>query len=308
LIKFRGPLTWEELTKAIQQWFGPTDYKDPSKALTRLKQNTTVAACQEAFERLSHQVDGLPENFLIGCFIAALQDEIRLDVKIKQPHTLADTIGMARLIEERNQLHKRAPLPIRAGPIPVITKASLNPTAGVLGPPQGQRINSPFHKITNQEAKDRREKGLCYYCDEKFVPRHRCQRPQLFMIWDSPDSCINETANDQLEVENEIIPEISFYAITGTNHPQTVCVIGQLRNKKVMLLVDGGSTHNFIDEAIVSKFGLPVNREKKFQVMVANREKIDYVGQCWALTINIEGYPVTADFYILPVAACQLVL
>jgi len=157
--------------------FGPIDYEDPSEALTHLKQNTTVVAYQEAFERLSHQVDGLPENFLIGCFIVELWDEIRLDVKIKQPHTLADTIGVARLIEERNQLHKRAPLPIRAGPIPVITKTSLNPTTRVLGPPQGQRINSPFRKITNQEAKDRKEKGLCYYYNEMFVPGHRCQHP-----------------------------------------------------------------------------------------------------------------------------------
>jgi hypothetical protein len=72
--------------------------------LTRLKQNTTVTAYQKAFKRLSHQVDGLPENFLIGCFIAGLCNEIHLDVKIKQPHNLVDIIGVARLIEERNQL------------------------------------------------------------------------------------------------------------------------------------------------------------------------------------------------------------
>jgi hypothetical protein len=137
LTKFHGPLTWDEYTKAIQQRFGPTDYEDPSEALTRLKQNMMVATYQKAFERLSHQVDGLPENFLIGRFIAGLQDEIRLDVKIKQPHTLADTIGVARLIEERNQLHKIAPLPIRSVPTSVlslaIVKASPNPTARVLG-------------------------------------------------------------------------------------------------------------------------------------------------------------------------------
>ena len=115
--------------------------------------------------------------------------------------------------------------------------------------------------------------------------------------------------HDLLEpVEEDVVPEISFHAMTGTEHPQTMRVIGQIKNKKVTLLIDGGSTHNFIDEAIVSKLALPVNREKKFQVMVANREKIDCVGQCRALTINIEGYPVLADFYILPVAACQLVL
>jgi hypothetical protein len=129
------------------------------------------------------------------------------------------------------------------------------------------------------------------------------------MIWDSPIIGSEDIVHDLLEpVEEEVIPEISFHTMTRTEHPQIMRVIGQLKNKKVMLLIDGGSTHNFIDEAIVSKLALPINREKKFQVMVANREKIDCVGQCRALIINIEGYPVIVDFYILPVATCQLVL
>lgn len=73
-------------------------------------------------------------------------------------------------------------------------------------------------------------------------------------------------------------------------------------------MIDGGSTHNFIDQAIVTKYRLPMVRDKKFQVMVANREKIECAGQCQALTITIGGHPVTADYYVLPVAACQLVL
>ena len=107
LAKFRGPLTWDEFTNVVQHRFGRTDYEDPSEALTRLKQTTTIATYQEAFERFSHRVDSLPEKFLIGCFIAGLRDDIRIDVKIKQPGTLADTIGVAQLIEQRNQLQKR---------------------------------------------------------------------------------------------------------------------------------------------------------------------------------------------------------
>lgn len=79
-------------------------------------------------------------------------------------------------------------------------------------------------------------------------------------------------------VEPESMPEISFHPITGTNHPQTLCVDGKIKNKLITVLIDGGSTHNFIDEAIVSKLGLPVARDKKFQVMVANREEIVYFG------------------------------
>ncbi|GKG00396.1 transposon ty3-G gag-pol polyprotein, partial [Tanacetum coccineum] len=99
--KTRGPLTWEEFTKALLTRFGPTDYDAAAEALHRLKQVTTVAAYQESFERLSNQVDGLPESFLVGCFIGGLKEEIRLEVKLKNPRQLVDAIGVARVVEEK---------------------------------------------------------------------------------------------------------------------------------------------------------------------------------------------------------------
>ena len=59
---------------------------------------------------------------------------------------------------------------------------------------------------------------------------------------------------------------------------------------------------------VVSRFGLPVIREKKLQVIVANQERIECMGQCPGLMLTIQGIPVTIDYYILPVAACQVVL
>ncbi|KAL9454588.1 hypothetical protein AB3S75_010064 [Citrus x aurantiifolia] len=75
-----------------------------------------------------------------------------------------------------------------------------------------------------------------------------------------------------------------------------------------MVLVDGGSTHNFIDQSIVSEFGLSGVRDKRFQVMVANREKIECAERCLNLTITIQNHPIQADFYVLPVSACQAML
>ncbi|KAL5756245.1 hypothetical protein ACOSQ2_020991 [Xanthoceras sorbifolium] len=96
-----------EFTTALLHHFGPTDYNDPSKALSRLKQTTTVNAYQVEFEKLSHKIDDLPEKFLVGSFIAGLKDEIRLNVRIKQPKTLSETISVAHLIEERNQFQRK---------------------------------------------------------------------------------------------------------------------------------------------------------------------------------------------------------
>lgn len=91
--------------------FGPIDYEDPLEALTRLKQISTVSVYQEEFEKLSHCVEDLSEKFLIGCFVTGLKDDIKLNVKIKQPRSLADAIGVARLVEERNGLQKKGSVP-----------------------------------------------------------------------------------------------------------------------------------------------------------------------------------------------------
>ena len=107
---------------------------------------------------------------------------------------------------------------------------------------------------------------MCYYFDEKFVPGHRCERPQLFMIADSSHTSLKEDRDDSREIPSpEDIPEISFHAIADAEHPQTLRVMGNLRNKSVTVLIDRGSTHNFIDQAVVTKFGLPVNQSKQFQ-------------------------------------------
>lgn len=116
--------------------------------------------------------------------------------------------------------------------------------------------------------------------------------------------------DEQVEAENEyteILLEISFHAISGATHPQTIRVLGKLRNKHVTVLIDGGSTHNFIDHAIVTKLGLPIMQDKKFRVTIANGDQIECMGLCQTLTIYIQGNPITADYYVLPVAACQVI-
>ena len=118
-----------------------------------------------------------------------MRDEIRLDVKVKQPSTLLDAIGVARLVEERIQLQKRFTPVLQTVEVLTHQKNNTSTSVGLLGPPPiispNQKSEGGFTRITNQEARDRRAKGLCFYCDEKFVRGHRCQRPQLFMIGDT---------------------------------------------------------------------------------------------------------------------------
>jgi hypothetical protein len=139
--KNRGQLRWNEFVKALLHRFGQTDYEDPSKALSRLKQTTTVNAYQEAFEKLSHKVDDLPEKILVGCSIAGLKDEIHLDVCVKQPKTLSESINVAHLIEERNQFQKKTSNHFRPAAPPFHPRQQQNSTVGILGSSHSQRTS-----------------------------------------------------------------------------------------------------------------------------------------------------------------------
>lgn len=79
------------------------------------------------------------------------------------------------------------------------------------------------------------------------------------MIEDCP-SHLQQENHDTNEESSPIEPqpEISFHAMDRTNHPQTLRMTGRIRNNEVTMLINGGSTHNFIEQLIVKKLALPV--------------------------------------------------
>lgn len=92
-----------------------------------------------------------------GYFIVGLHDEIWLDVKIKQPHVLVDTISVARMIEKRislSQCTSHFSLP----PILVTQQPTPNNFSRILGRPT--KVDQIVHVIappliqvlSNQEA------------------------------------------------------------------------------------------------------------------------------------------------------------
>ena len=214
---------------------------------------------------------------------------------------LSETISVAHLIEERNLLQRKPSSSFHSAMPNYNHRSQPTTSVGLLGPPPmqpatqmtGTKFQGPIRRITSQEARERREKGLCFYCDDKFTPRHRCTRPQLFMLEDI--SFEEGSADIDMKIEDtadEAISEISFHALAGTTHPQTFQVIGKVGNKALTVLIDGGSTHNFIDQAVVTKLGLPVIRDKVFRVTVGNKEIIECTGRCIRLLLNIQGLSI----------------
>nr|GEZ22140.1 transposon Ty3-G Gag-Pol polyprotein [Tanacetum cinerariifolium] len=114
---------------------------------------------------------------------------------------------------------------------------------------------------------------------------------------------------DALDMQaDEVQGEISFHAISGAILPQTLRLPGRIQNKDVVVLLDGGSTHNFVDQELVNHLGLQVDPTVNFSVVVANREKLACTGRVQNLSLIVQGCVISTDFFVLPVAACLIVL
>nr|GFB09984.1 transposon Ty3-G Gag-Pol polyprotein [Tanacetum cinerariifolium] len=75
-----------------------------------------------------------------------------------------------------------------------------------------------------------------------FFPRFSGEDPQEDTENENPTNNALETQADKVQ------GEISFHAISGTILPQTLRLPEKIQNKDVVLLVDGGSTYNFVDQ------------------------------------------------------------
>ncbi|KAJ8754420.1 hypothetical protein K2173_002871 [Erythroxylum novogranatense] len=96
--------------------------------------------------------------------------------------------------------------------------------------------------------------------------------------------------------------------MAGTDHPQTLRLQGNLKGRDVAILIDSGSTHNFMDQNLVELCDLTVTQDIPLQITIANKEKMICHGRCLNLSLIIQGYHTSADFFVLPVAAYPIVL
>jgi hypothetical protein len=104
------------------------------------------------------------------------------------------------------------------------------------------------------------------------------------------------------------IPEISLHAISGVPTPQTMRIPGTIKEARVILLADTGSTHNFLNIKLAEKLGLVPNKHTTFEVMVANGERLSSRGKCSAVPVLLEGTLFILEFFPIDLQGYDLVL
>jgi len=152
----------------------------------------------------------------VGGFISGLKESIRPEVQASRPTSLTAAVGLARLYEGRLMSHRRSSNFFEPRRVAGQPSAPPLPSANLV------RNRTPaVRRLSPTELKDRRERGLCFNCDDKFSPGHRCKK--LFLIEgiyegevENPDLTEEGEAGGEEEFE---IPKISLHAISGVPTP-----------------------------------------------------------------------------------------
>ncbi|KAF5470266.1 hypothetical protein F2P56_010790, partial [Juglans regia] len=290
---------WEGFTQALLTRFGPSSYDDPIELLTRLKQVGTVEEYKSKFEALSNRLGGLSESYKLSCFLSGLRDDIRLSVKMFKPEKLLTAYGLARIQEELFGAIRKNSKGLLPLPEPTNQKYPYHsPSTAPKGPPKAL---VPVQKINQTQMKDRRDKGLCYYCDSKWNPNHKCSNPKLFLIEETQEESGEEMGEEEpLESPTtETQPEISLHALLGSQNPKTMRLRGRVGDQEVVILVDSGSTHNFLDPLVVKKGNLAIKGEESVNVKVANGELLTSEGRCPELRFRVQGNSFSTEVQVL---------
>ena len=130
----------------------------------------------------------------------------------------------------------------------------------------------------------RRTQGLCLNCNDKFTAGHKCTKAQLLIFEGEPqiEEFIYEeaTKDDPTTEPAEIVkPKISVYALTGWAAPQTMRVMARIGPYQIIVLIDSGSTHNFISTKLANMLQLPIKPMETFTIRIANGERLTCQGK-----------------------------
>lgn len=251
------PITWMVFEEELWARFGPTDGEDFHEALSRVCQTGTLSDYQQEFERLQNKVRGWSQQALVGTFMGGLNTSIADGIRMFRPKTLKEVINYARLMDGQLQRQRRGAAQ---------TKPQTRNFPPRNFPPRDTSDQTP-KKLSWEELKRKRSLGLCFSCDERYTPGHRCKQPQLFLMEGEHES--DDESGDEETVEEQK-PEITMYALAGWDSTRTLRIHASIQKHKLVALIDSGSTHNFISDKVARELKLPPTATSPFTVRVAN--------------------------------------
>ena len=99
---------------------------------------------------------------------------------------------------------------------------------------------------------------------------------------------VEEASN--VEEESATTSKISLHALSSIATPQTMRVTGLIKGRRLQILIDNESTHNFVGRKFAKRIECCKAPTATFQVMVANGERLQREEVYQAVPVEIQGF------------------
>ena len=140
-------VSWSIFTEELQAQYSNSVTDNFFSQLAKLQQTGSVKDYIQQFQNLSLRVDSITEENLNDLFLGGLKDHIQHEVRMFSPSSINESFILARRVEEKYLIPK---------------KQGANVT-------REKGYSTQPTKLTPQKIKEKREKGLCFNCDSKYI-------------------------------------------------------------------------------------------------------------------------------------------
>ena len=327
--------------------FGSSQSGSLCERFLSIKQVGIVAEYKRDFEFMSASITGLPDEVLEGTFVKGLKPEIRAKVRVLKPIGLGPLMELAQLVEEKNLaikamfepsgLKTKQPNTIRIpggiktsgfnyrpslyrardGNKPLESNSSKIVATGTRTPPTPREFSRRRINLTEAELQARREKGLCFHCDEKYSLGHRYKHELQILIVHEDEREEEEVEVDAREgsgigsspvEENMEVVELSLNSVLGLTLLGTMKVKGKLGTSEVTVLIDCGATHNFLSLELIEELKLPLLTIANCGVVMGTRMAFRGKGICKGVIIEMQRLKVVEDFLPFSLGSTDMIL
>ncbi|WVY89838.1 hypothetical protein V8G54_035352 [Vigna mungo] len=323
--------SWEGLKRALGIRFGGGTRGTVYEKLSTIKQTGLVEEYVRDFEVLVGQTTQIPEEQILGYFMAGLRKEVSDHVRPHDPSDLMMAMRVARDVEKlcsplkmgggsgvRTQNAWGRPVGVvtrvdppqeisnKGGPIESVGSVRREMTQGGGGAKtNGEGRDRGPRNLPYAEYLKRREEGKCFRCGGPFSPGHRCPERGLRML-----IMVDEEEEEECEKEPAVElagMELSALSVGGLTTPKTLKLKGRIGSREVLVLIDSGASHNFISRSLVGELGMAVKETQPYFVSLGDGQRRKISGCCERVTLEL-GNEVVEQFYLFELGGVEVIL
>ncbi|KAJ9536073.1 hypothetical protein OSB04_un000758 [Centaurea solstitialis] len=300
--------SWEGFKRRLLERFQASREGSVQEQFLDIQQTGMVREYVDRFEGFAGQLSNIPESIQESTFIKGLKEEIRAAVRIAEPGSLAQAIRMAIKIDENKVtgLTRGANNSSRTG---YGYQGKTNPTTTSAVVKKEDNPPGGFKRLTATELAEKRAKGLCFRCDSKFAPGHKCSSKTLqVLIIDDVDAGRGEEDIDDTWHAHCDMAEVSLNSVSGLTPPRTMKVKGKIGDREVIVLIDSGATHNFVSTQIVDELTLVVTDTGSVGVKLGNGLMAWSYGCCKGVLLDLPEVRIIEEFLPLELGGSDMIL